>query len=83
MYFVVLYMRKNFFALEGDGALEQVAQRGCGVSFSGDVQNPPGQGPVPPAVGDPALAGGLDQMIPRGPFQPLQFCDSVKTTGYI
>ena len=23
----------------------------------------------------PALAGGLDWMISRGPFQPLQFCD--------
>ena len=32
----------------------------CGVSFSGDIQDPPGQGPVQPAVGDPALAGGLD-----------------------
>jgi len=45
--------------------------------FSGDVQNPPGQGPVQPAVGDPALPGGLDQMIHRGPFPPLPFCDSV------
>ena len=45
---------------EGDGALQQAAQGGCGVSFSGDIQDPPGQGPVQPAVGDPALAGGLD-----------------------
>ena len=45
---------------EGDGALEQAAQGGCGVSFSGDVQDLPGQGPVQPSVGDPALAGGLD-----------------------
>ena len=45
---------------EGDGALEQTAQGGCGVSFSGDIQDPPGQGPVQPAVGDPASAGGLD-----------------------
>ena len=43
-----------------DGALEQVDQGGCGVSFSGDIQDPPGRGPVQPAVGDPALAGGLD-----------------------
>jgi len=45
---------------EGEGALEQVAQGACGVSFSEDIQDPPGQGSVHPAVGDPALAGGLD-----------------------
>jgi len=45
---------------EGDRALEQAAQRGYGVSLFGDIQDPPGQGPVQPAVGDPALAGGLD-----------------------
>ena len=45
---------------EGDGALEQAAQGGCGVSFSGDIQDQPGQGAVQPAVGDPALTGGLD-----------------------
>jgi len=62
---------------EGEGDLEQAAQGGCGVSFSGDIQDPPGQGPAQPAVGDPASAGGLDWMIPRGPFQPQTFCDSV------
>jgi len=39
-------------------ALAQAAQGGCGVSFSGDIQDPPGQGLVQPALGDPALAGG-------------------------
>jgi len=62
---------------EGDGALELVAQGGCGFSFSRDIQNSPGQGPVQPLLGVPAVGGGLDQMIPRGPFQPLPLCDSV------
>ena len=45
---------------EGDGALAQAAQGGCGVSFSGDIQDLPEQGPVQPALGDPALTEGLD-----------------------
>ena len=45
---------------EGDRAPEQAAQGGCGVSLSGDIQDPPGHGPVQHAVGDPASAGGLD-----------------------
>ena len=63
---------------EGDGALEQVAQRDSGFSFSGDIQDLPGRGPVQPALGDPALSGGLDQMIHRCRFQPptiLWFCN--------
>ena len=66
---------------EDDGALEQAAQGGCGVSFSGDIQDPPGQGPVQPAVGDPASAGGLDWVTQRGPFQPRTFCDFVTSLG--
>ena len=45
---------------EGDGALEQAAQGGCGVSFSGDIQDPPGEGPVQPTLGHRASAGELD-----------------------
>jgi len=44
---------------EGDGALDQAAQKGCGVYFSGDIQTPPGRGPVQSALGEPALAGGV------------------------
>jgi len=51
-------MRKNFFPLRVT-ALEEAAQGGCGVSFSGDIQDPPGQGPVQSTEGDPALAGGV------------------------
>ena len=43
---------------KGDGALAQAAQGGGGVSFSGDIQDPPGQGPLQTTVGDPASAGG-------------------------
>jgi len=45
---------------EGDGALEQASQRGCGFSFSGDIQDSSGQGPAQPALGDLASTGGLD-----------------------
>jgi len=43
--------------------------------FSGGIQDLPGQGPVQPALGDPASAGGLDWVTHRGPFQPLTFCE--------
>jgi len=33
-------------------------------------KNLSGRGPVQPVLGDPASAGGLDQMIHRGSFQP-------------
>jgi len=67
-------MRKNFFPLR----VMEPWTRGCGFSFSGDIQDPPGRGPVQPALGDPALAGGLHSVIHRGSFQPRTFCDSVK-----
>jgi len=68
---------EEFLPSEGDGALEQTAQGGCGVSFSVDIQDPPGQVPVQPALSDCALAGVLNQIIHRGLFQLQPFCDSV------
>jgi len=60
-----------------DNSLNSPPGLGCGVSFSGDIQDPPGRGPVQPALGDPASAGGLDWVTHRGPFQPRPFCDPV------
>jgi len=49
---------EELLSSEGDGALAQAAQGGCGVSFSGDIPDPPGRGAEQPALGDPAWAGG-------------------------
>jgi len=43
-------MWKNFFYSKGDRALEHVAQRGFGVSFYGDIQDPSGCLSVRPIV---------------------------------
>jgi len=47
-----LSMQKNFFMVKGDGALAQAAQRGCGVSFYGDIQDICGHLPMLPIVGN-------------------------------
>ena len=77
--------RKGFWnssVVEVDGALEQAAQGGCGVSFSGDIQDPPGQGPVQLAVDDPAWAGGWTKWPTEVPSNPEHFvilCDLLQT----
>lgn len=57
---------------------DRTAQGGCGVSFSGRRRI---QGPFACLPGQAALRNllclWLDSMIFRGPFQPLQFCESV------
>ena len=66
---------------EGDGALEQAAQGGCGVSFSGDIQDTPGQGPVQAFCRWPCFGRrvGLDDPQRSLPTPTiLWLCDSVK-----
>lgn len=40
-----LHSRKNFLYCVGDHALEQIAQRGCGASCTGDIKKLLGQYP--------------------------------------
>jgi len=56
---------EELFHYEGDGALEQVAQRGCGFCCSGDIQDSPQQGPVQPALGDNYSAHLFSDTTPR------------------
>jgi len=52
---------KELLHSKGDRALEQAVQGGGGLSFSGDIQDPPGCLPVHPAVGSLLCrAVGLD-----------------------
>ena len=56
---------------------------GCGVSFSRDTQNPPGHGPMQPALGDPALAGVIGLGDPQTSLPTLtilRFCDQSSRT---
>jgi len=52
-------MRKNFFPLRVMEPWHRLPREVVVVvSFSGDIQDLPGRGPVQPAVGDPGSAGG-------------------------
>lgn len=44
-----------------------------------DIRTPPGDIPVSPAPGDPALAGALDWMVSRGPSNPNNSVKKNKT----
>lgn len=55
--------------LIGDPCQEQVAQRDCGVSISGDKQNPDGHSSEESALGDLAMSRNieLDRSYPEIP----------------
>jgi len=58
----LLNMRKNFFTLRVTDHFNRLpAQRGCGVSFYGDIQDLSGCLPVPTCCSKPALAGGCSR----------------------
>jgi len=61
-------------------------QRGCGVSFSGDIKNPPSHGPVQLALGESPLARGWTRWSPEVPSNPycsaiLWFCEQHTAAG--
>lgn len=73
------YTQKRHFRCEEAlfRALEQAAQRGGEVFFSGDIQIPPGHDPVQCAAGTPALAVGLDDLQKSLPaLIILWFCEA-------
>ncbi|KAK4811097.1 hypothetical protein QYF61_016383 [Mycteria americana] len=67
-----LNIRKKtpLFYCEGGQTLEQVAQRGCGVSVLGDIKNPTGCGPEEPALVDP-VGGCGGWRLNHFPGQPV------------
>lgn len=71
---------------EGGRALAQAVQGGCGVSLSGDIQNPPGLVPVSPAPGDTACPGGWTGCFPEVPSNPVDsmiLCDILMLVLYV
>ena len=62
--------QETLFHCEGDRALAQAVQGGCGVSVLGDIQKPSGRGLGQLTVGGP-------EMTCQGFFQPQRICDSV------
>lgn len=56
-------------------ALGKAVDRGCGISFSEDIQNPPGCVPVQPVLCESTLSRELDLIISRSSPQPQPFYD--------
>lgn len=75
-----LNMGHNFFPVS-ECALEQIFQRGCGVSFPGGIQEPSGHNILPCALVWPYLSrelglNDLQRSLPA--LAILQFCDFLK-----
>ncbi|KAK4832344.1 hypothetical protein QYF61_021873 [Mycteria americana] len=76
------HMKKLFYH-EGGETLQKVAQRGCGVSILEDIQNWTKHSPEQPALADPALSKGLDEMFSRGPFNhPMTMIRELENLTY-
>ena len=65
----------GFFYAEGGETLEQVAQRGGGCPIPGNIQAQLSK--VIPLKVALLVAGGLDSITCKGPFQPQTFHDPV------
>ena len=71
-----LNMRKNFFPVQVPEQGHRLPREAV-ESLPWRHSNPAWMRSCAPALGVPAQAGGMDEIISRGPFQPLPFCDSV------
>lgn len=75
-----LHMREELLYCDVNRALEQVAQRGCGVSLTGDTQEPFGGNPVPCGLGWHCLTrvAGIDDPLWSLTTLPiLSFCELI------
>ena len=69
--------KEMLFHCEGDQGLEWVARGVCGISCLGDTRKLSGRDPVQAVWSDRAWAGGLDQMVSRGPSRLQPFRDAL------
>lgn len=70
---IPLKHEKTFFYCEGSQTLQQVAQRACGVSVLGDIENVTGHSPDQTTSVGATVGRELDQTDDL--FQPQPFCD--------